>query len=613
MIKRNLLLLTSLCFFSLPASAIEVSPPNWWANMKHTSLQLMITEKGIADAEVKIDYPGIKVQSVNALDSANYLFIDLLVTDAPPGTFPIRFFKDGDLIEEINYELKRRIPDAANREGFAATDSIYLITPDRFANGDYENDTVEGYADKSNRDYKGGRHGGDIQGIINHLDYIAELGFTQIWTMPLLENAMPQYSYHGYSTTDFYTIDPRFGTNALYRELSDKAAEKGIGIIIDVVLNHIGSEHPWMEDKPSADWINNETFTPTSHRREVLHDPHAAHEDKAAFSDGWFVPTMPDLNQRNPYLAQYLIQNSIWWVEHANLSGIRVDTYSYSDKAFLSDWTARVMTEYPQLNIVAEEWSVNPLITAYWQEGSQRHDKYTSALPSVMDFPLQSKLVSALSSDETWASGLRELYEVLASDFVYGDPGNLVVFADNHDMSRIYTQLNEDKSLWDMAVTFILTTRGIPQLFYGTEILMSNPGTDDHGLIRSDFPGGWQGDKVNAFTRKGLGTDQIWAQDRIKQLLMLRQAHPELLAGELTHYGPQDGVYVYFRHAEQSPNKALMVVINKNKEKEEVVLERFKSMLKDFKQARSVESDQTTTLDNPITVPAQSATVWLLQ
>ncbi|MCW8092194.1 glycoside hydrolase family 13 protein [Alteromonas sp. ASW11-130] len=604
-----------LCFvcFSQHTLAIKVSPPNWWAGMKHETLQIMIARDNIAGAQVKVDHPGVSVTAVNSLDSANYLFIDLAISDAKPGSFPIRFFKHGKIIDKVNYKLKKRDDGSATRRGFDSTDSIYLITPDRFANGDSQNDTVEGYEDKLNRNFKGGRHGGDIQGMINHLDYIADMGFTQIWTMPMLENAMEHYSYHGYSTTDFYKIDPRYGSEELYRQLSDKAADYGIGVIIDVVLNHIGSEHPWMTDKPSEDWINHKAFSPTSHRREVLHDPHAAYEDKAAFSDGWFVPTMPDLNQRNPYLAQYLIQNAIWWVEYANLSGIRVDTYSYSDKDFLSQWTARLMKEYPNLNIVGEEWSVNPLITSYWQKGTHRHDGYESALPSVMDFPLQSKLVSALRSDETWATGLRELYEVLASDFVYGNAGNLVVFADNHDMSRIYTQIGEDKALWNIALTFILTTRGIPQVFYGTEILMGNSGTDDHGIIRSDFPGGWQGDTINAFTKIGLSKDQMWAQNRIRQLLSLRKMHPGLMSGNLTHYGPQEGMYVYFRHTETQYDKALMVVINKNEKSEELSLSRFNSMLKGFSRATRLGNEKAIALDNNMTVPAKSASVWLLQ
>ena len=437
------------------------------------------------------------------------------------------------------------------------------------------------------------------------------MGFTQIWTMPIMENDMQKYSYHGYSTTDYYTVDPRFGSNELYVELTHKAAQKGIGTIQDVILNHIGSEHWWMKDKPSKDWINNNgKFVPTTHMREALHDPHAVESDVIGFNDGWFVPTMPDLNQRNPLLATYLIQNAIWWIEYAQLSGLRVDTYSYSDMAFLSNWTARIMAEYPNLNIVGEEWSVNPSIVAFWQKGSNRHNDYQSSLPSVMDFPTQVKLVNALTQPETWATGLRELYESLASDFVYGDPYNLVVFGDNHDMSRIFSQLNEDIPLFKMAMSYVMTTRGIPQVFYGTEILMANPGTDDHGIIRTDFPGGWQGDKVNAFTGEGLNEAQKDAQSFMKKLMNWRKGSEAITAGKLSHYTPKDGVYVYFRYSE---NDKVMVVLNKNTGTKSVSLERFNKLLAGTKRATNVLTNESLKLDKTLSVSAQSALILDLQ
>ncbi|MCU7554242.1 glycoside hydrolase family 13 protein [Alteromonas sp. ASW11-19] len=596
-----------------PVQAVEVAPPNWWAGMVSPTVELMIHEPGIAEASVKADYPGVKVLSSVRQDSNNYLFVTLDTEQAKPGVIPLTFtFSDRDPVT-VNYQLQTREEGSSQREGFNQTDVIYLITPDRFANGDLSNDSVAGYVDKADRDDKGGRHGGDIQGMIDRLDYISDMGFTQVWTMPLLENAMDAYSYHGYSTTDYYRIDPRFGSNELYREFSQQAEQHGVGVIMDVILNHIGSGHQWMQDPPAEDWINNDgKFVPTSHRREALHDPHGVESDKVAFNDGWFVPTMPDLNQRNPHLAQYLIQNAIWWVEYAGLSGIRVDTYSYSDKAFLSDWTARLMQEYPNLNIVGEEWTVNPLITAYWQAGSQRHDDYESALPSVMDFPLQATLTEALKNSESWSSGLRTLYEILASDFVYGDPYNLVVFADNHDMSRIYSQLDEDPALWDMAMTTVLTMRGIPQVFYGTEILMANPGTEDHGIIRSDFPGGWPDDKINAFTGEGLTDQQVWAQDRIKSMLKLRQQYPQVFAGKLTHYTPDDGVYVYFRHTEHAGDAKVMVVLNKNAESKALPLARFSSMLTGYDNIRRLGESQQP-LAQSLTLPASSATVWIIE
>ena len=440
----------------------------------------------------------------------------------------------------------------------------------------------------------------------------------------MLENAMDKYSYHGYSTTDYYNIDPRFGSNDAFIEFSEQAKSEGVGVIMDMVLNHIGSNHKWMEDTPSKDWINNEgKFVATTHKRESLHDPHAIESDIKRFSDGWFVPTMPDLNQRNPHLANYLVQNAIWWVETAGLSGIRVDTYSYPDKVFLSEWTNRLMDEYPNFNIVGEEWSVNPAITAYWQAGSQRHDDYDSALPSVMDFPLQAAVVKALNGDESWNSGFITVYETLATDFLYGDPNNLVIFPDNHDMSRIYTQLGHDKAKWNMAMTLLLTTRGIPQVFYGTEILMGNEGSDDHGIIRSDFPGGWPSDSdKNAFTGKGLNNDERWAQQRIKALLQLRQTYPQLFQGKLKHYAPVDGVYTYFREAEKGAKRSaqsdngnnvekIMVILNKKAV--DLPLSTYTEMLKTNDSITRISDGKTFKSTDTISLSAMSANVFIVR
>ena len=598
--------------FSSQESNLDVYPPNWWAGMQHTEVELMIFGKDVADDKVSVSEGRVQIKQSRALDSENYLFVTLDIADASPQELVLSLKDEDGSSRDIHYSLEKRAKGSSAREGFGPEDAIYLIAPDRFANGSLENDNIDGYQDKVDRTFKGGRHGGDIEGIANNLDYIKEMGFTQIWTMPMLENAMEKYSYHGYSTTDYYNIDPRFGSNETFIELSNKANENGIGVIMDMVLNHIGSEHVWMDDKPSSDWINNNgQFVGTTHKRESLHDPHAIASDIKGFSDGWFVPTMPDLNQRNPHLANYLIQNAIWWVETANLSGIRVDTYSYPDKGFLSQWTNRIMKEYPNFNIVGEEWSVNPAITAYWQAGSQRHDDYDSALPSVMDFPLQTAVVEALNSDESWNSGFITVYETLATDFLYGDPNNLVIFPDNHDMSRIFTQLNNDKAKWNMAMTLFLTTRGIPQVFYGTEILMGNEGTEDHGIIRSDFPGGWPSDsEKNAFSGKGLSGDELWAQERIKTLLALRQTHPQLFKGELKHYAPVDGVYTYFRVAEDTAQK-LMVILNKKTV--DLPLAKYAEVLGTDVSITRVSDGQTFNASETISLPAMSANVFIVQ
>lgn len=595
----------------LASEQLDVYPPSWWSGMQHNSVQLMVYGKGIGLS--KASSQSLEITGSHRLDSDNYLFIDINTEYAEPGDYTITFTHKDKTISTLRYTLNARKSGSAQRTGFSQKDTIYLITPDRFANGDPSNDTVKGYADLPAPNEPGGRHGGDIKGIIDHLDYIEQMGFTQIWTMPMRENAMDSYSYHGYAMTDFYTMDPRYGSNEDYLALSQQASKKGIGLIMDMVLNHIGSEHIWMKDAPSKDWIhNNFTFTPTSHKRVSLHDPHGVEADQEAFSDGWFVPTMPDLNQQNPYLATYMIQNAIWWTEYAGLSGIRVDTYSYSDKDFLSDWTRRLTREYPNLNIVGEEWSVDPIITSYWQAGTSRSDGYESYLPSVMDFPFQETLVNSLKNKETWGTGLIELYELLATDFIYGDPYNLVIFADNHDMSRIFTQLDEDYALWDMAMTMLLTTRGIPQIYYGTEVLMTNPGTEDHGVIRTDFPGGWAGDKVSGFTGEGLGKLQQQAKNRLGSLLALRQAHPVVATGQYTHYAPQDGVYVYFRH-QSDADEAAMVIVNKNDKATRLPLARFKQMLAGFTSATRWNTKEKVSLSEDVfTLDKQSATVWLL-
>lgn len=590
----------------------SVAPPSWWTGMKNTQLQLMIHGHNIAGSQVSVDDKSIQIVNVTSLESAHYVFVDIDLSQARPGEYTFSLTKQNTAPRQFSYTLNKRAGKV--ERGFSQRDSIYLIAPDRFANGNPDNDSIENLTDKHQPDRPGGRHGGDIQGIINHLDYLNDMGFTQIWSMPLLENAMDNYSYHGYAITDHYNIDPRYGSNQLYRQLSREADEHNIGIIMDVVLNHIGSNHPWMSDLPSSDWVHHQgEFSPTTHRREALHDIHGVEADKKAFSNGWFVPTMPDLNQQNPYLAIYLIQNAIWWVEYAQLSGIRVDTYSYSDKAFLTRWTKALTTQYPDLNIVGEEWTTNPVITSYWQAGSNPADGYQSYLPSVMDFPLQQALVNALKNEESWGSGLIELYEILASDALYGDPYNLVTFTDNHDMSRIFTQLDENYALWDMAMTYLLTSRGIPQVFYGTEILMANPGTEDHGIIRTDFPGGWEHHDQNAVTQKGLSSLQKKAQNRMRSLLNFRRQHPGAVSGEYLHYVPEAGIYVYFRLNKQG-TPVMMGLLNKNTAVTEVELSRFAPQLKQIKQLTRLKDNKTVAATAAtLSVPAQSASVWLLQ
>lgn len=589
----------------LPGQISRVEPPSWWAEMNNNRLQLMIYGENISSKQLVVDYLGIKICAVHQVANKNYLFVDLeIAPEAKPGVFEIQFTKDGRFTDKYHYTLHQRETGSANRDGFNNSDVIYLVMPDRFANGDTTNDNISGMADKLNRKDPYGRHGGDIKGLNNKLDYVVQMGFTALWLNPVLENAQPRQSYHGYATTDFYKVDPRFGTNEDYREFSKLANSKGIKLIKDLIFNHCGSEHWWMKDMPSPDWINYyPDYVITNHRRTVNQDPYATIVDKELMTDGWFVPQMPDLNQRNPFMATYLIQNSIWWIEYAGLAGIRMDTYPYPDKHFMADWNRRLFEEYPRLNIVGEEWSPNPAIISYWQKGQVNRDGYKPDLPSLMDFPLQIALRESLMEEETWEKGLNKLYEALANDFLYPDPFNLVIFPDNHDMSRFFVQVNENIELYKLGITFLLTTRGIPQIYYGSEVLMTHTQKDGHGNIRKEFPGGWKDHKANAFTGKGLTKEQAEMQIYFRKLLNWRKISPQIHTGNLIHFAPVDGVYVYFRYLNE---KMTMVILNKNKKPYILNTKRFQEILKNRNYGSEIITGKKFDLSNEILIPALS-------
>jgi len=617
MIQKNLLLLLVLLMpFSACADVTtidRVEPPFWWTGFKETGLQLLVYGKDISMYTPSLDHPGVSIERIEKVKSPNYLFLYLNIgEDTQAGDFDITFSGKGLTLTQ-SFSLLEKNPDPAHAKGFTSADAIYLITPDRFANGDSANDNIEGMGDKVDRSDPGGRHGGDIQGIIDSLDYISGMGFTAIWLNPLLENRMPTYSYHGYATTDFYKVDPRYGSNEQYREMVAQAKSKGTGVIMDMIVNHIGSEHWWMKDVPTDDWFNfQDQPVMTSHEHITEQDPHASEYDKRLYSDGWFVKTMPDLNQRNPLMADYLTQNALWWIEYLGLAGIRMDTYPYPDKHYMTEWTRRLMVEYPEFNMVGEEWTSNQSAVAYWQSGNDNRDGYVSYLPSLMDFPLQEAMRMALLTedgtklDDGSQAGLMRLYLALANDFVYPDPAALVIFPDNHDMSRIFTQLNEDHELFQMAMAYVLTMRGVPHIYYGTEILMANPGTTSHGVIRSDFPGGWEGDRKNAFTGTGLSAAEKETQNYLRTLLRWRLDKDVIHSGKTTHFRPENGTYVYFRHNEQ---ESVMIVLNKNDEEFSLNLSRFDERLKGYSSAMNVVSGETLTLGDTLNLPARSAQV----
>lgn len=609
--KLPVLLLVLLATTTFAQAIERVEPPFWWIGMSNPELQLLVYGENIAETEVSLSnkYDGVSIEKVHTVKNPNYLFIDLNIDKtAKAGRFTIDFKKNNEVVANYNYTLNERKEGSAERQGFQPSDVMYLITPDRFVNGDPSNDSMEGLPDKLNREHKDGRHGGDIQGIINSLDYLDNLGFTAIWLNPVLENNMQQVSYHGYSTTDYYKVDPRYGTNEQYLELSKKAREKGIGLIMDVITNHCGSEHWWIKDFPTDDWVNyQEEFKQgktiySSHRKSTIQDPYVTTIDKERFTDGWFVETMPDLNQRNPYMATYLIQNSIWWIEFADLYGLRVDTYPYSGADFMKKWSCAVMNEYPNFNIVGEEWHENQNIVSYWQGGKVQHDGYSSCLPSLMDFPMQTFLTEALNtSDNSFSGGWYGAYRGLGNDHVYADPYNLVILPDNHDMKRFYSQVNEDYDLFKLGIAYYLTMRGIPQIYYGTEIIMSS--TDDHGNIRTDFPGGWEGDKVNAITGEGLTDQQADAQQYFRNLLNWRKSAEAIHNGKILHYHPKDAVYVYFRYTD---TKKVMVLLSKNEKEVTLDLDWYKQGLGNAKSGKDILSGKTHSLEGKLTVPAKS-------
>ncbi len=611
--KYIITIIAGLLFLESFSQKIErVEPMFWWAGMKSPELQLMIYGENISLSTVSLNYPGVVLESVSKVQSPDYLFVDLrLAENVQPGKFEIQFSRDSKLVAKYNYELKARVKDSAKRKGFNSSDVIYLITPDRFVNGNPDNDRVEGMKEKPDRNNKDGRHGGDIQGIINSLDYLQKMGFTAVWLNPVLENNMTSVSYHGYSTTDFYKVDPRFGTNEEYRKLNDELDKRGMKLIMDMIFNHCGSEHWWMKDLPMPDWINNyPDIKYTTHRRTVNQDPHASEADRKAMVDGWFVPTMPDLNQRNPFMAKYLIQNSIWWIEYVGLEGIRQDTWPYPDKNMMAEWTKRVLEEYPGFNIVGEEWSLNQAIVSYWQKGKNNSDGYRCYLPSLMDFPLQNAVSEGLRKKPNNNDGLIQIYESLANDFLYPDANNLVIFPDNHDMMRFYVQVGEDVSLLKMGIVLFLTTRGIPQIYYGTEVLMKHDQIKDDGKIRSDFPGGWKSDKVNAITGEGLTTAQKEMQEYITKILNWRKYKTVIHNGNLMHFVPEDGVYTYFRY---NNDEAVMVMLNNNDTEKTISGNRFSEIAKGYKSGKEIITSKEITDISEIKIPAKTAMIIELQ
>jgi len=614
-IKRTLMLLAMLLVVSLQSIARNaperVEPPFWWAGMYHKELQIMVYGEDIGQTRVKIDHPGVKLREVVAVDSPNYLFLYLDLTDAQPGRFDIEFISGRRTRYTYNYELLQRKENARYLQGFDNSDAIYLLMPDRFANGNPALDNLPGMLENVDRTNPDARQGGDIQGIINNLDHIAGMGFTAIWINPLLENNQPRYSYHGYATTDFYNIDARFGGNEDFVRLVREAENKGLKIIKDKIFNHCGHHHWWIKDLPTADWLNEwDEFTRTSYRMTTIVDPHFAVADYKRMMDGWFDTNMPDLNQRNRLLANYLTQNSVWWIEYTGIHGIRMDTQPYADKYFMADWAAYVLAEYPNFNIVGESWSGIPALTSYFQGGRVQHDGYDSNIPTVFDFALYDAIGLAFHEEQGWSSGMMRLYNTLAQDFLYANPFNLVVFGDNHDTDRIFTRVGEDMDKLKMAIAFLVTTRGIPQFYTGIETLESAREHDGHGKLRVTFPGGWPDDPVNAFTREGRTDEQNEIVDFLGKLLNYRKDKEVLHYGWVRQFVPENNIYVYFRYNDE---ETIMVVLNNNSREMELNTRRFEEATMGFNMARDIISGQVFRGFGTWKIPANSALILELE
>jgi glycosidase len=566
---------------------LRVEPANWWTGMKHNRVEILLQRPDLASYEVRLGKnEGIKLISVEKGESPNYLFVTLEIgAKAPPQKVPLIFSKGANTFTHEYPVLGRN--RAVKAQGVTCRDVIYLIFPDRFANGDPSNDNVAGMLQGLQRDSLVGRHGGDLKGIADHLDYIQDLGFTAIWLNPELENDQADASYHGYAITDHYRIDRRFGTNEQYRDLVAECHRRGIKVVRDVVLNHIGINHYWMKDLPMRDWVNQwSEFTRTSYRAPTLLDPYASQYDLKQFSDGWFDRHMPDLNQRNPHVANYLIQQTIWWVEWAGIDDLRVDTYPYSDQAFCSRWCTALTTEYPNLGIFGEAWEhAVPVVGFFADDQPMKRAGFDSNMPGVIDFQLCFAIRDALTREQGWTDGIAKVYYTLAQDYFYKDPYKNQIMLDNHDMTRIYSYVGENPDKMKSGMAFLLTMRGIPQIYYATEILGTGFEAPSHGNIRKDFPGGWPGDPANKFTKEGRTAQENDAFDFTRALIRYRNATPALHTGKLMQFVPENGVYVYFRY---DADKTVMVAINFSGKDATIDTRRFAERMSGFSKAKNV-------------------------
>ncbi|MTB51075.1 glycoside hydrolase family 13 protein [Lewinella sp. W8] len=599
----------------------RVEPMHWWVDMVDPRLEVLIYDRNVARYDqATVDYPGVSVEYVKRLENPNYLFVGLYIAPGTqPGAFPIKLASrvraQNEPTETKSFEYTLRAHprlEKGPRTPLSQDDFIYLIMPDRFANGDPDNDSVAGMAQQGvNRDKFLFRHGGDLTGILGKLDYLEDLGVTAIWLNPVLENDQPYQSYHGYAVTDHYRIDRRFGSNEDYKALVTAAHERGIKVIMDVIFNHVGDHHWFIEDLPSMDWIHQwPEYTKTTYRATTVFDPHASEYDKRLMTDGWFDKHMPDLNQQNPHLANYLIQNSIWWTLYSGQDAFRIDTYAYPDAAFMARWNQRLREEIPDLGIFGETWVHGPGVQAWFAGGRNIHQDFDSHLPGVTDFQLHYAINEALSVDPGWKEGVLKLYYTLAQDYLYEDPTKNVLFLDNHDLGRIFSTVNRDMTKFKSGLALLMTLRGIPVMYYGTELAFTGAGGAFGEGGRVGFPGGFAGDDRNLFSDQDRDATEREAFNYVRRLAQYRQKSAAMSHGTLTQFLPQEGVYVFFRRAGK---EQMMVIFNgSSKTVEDVNLVPYEERLAGYSAGYDLTKDrELNSLEGMTLAPKETRIIFL--
>ena len=599
----------------------RVEPTDWYVGMKDPSLQLMVYGEGIREAQVSTDYPGARVDSLVRLDSPNYLLVYLDLSGAQPGEMKLRFTM-GKSKKEVSYRLKARAMAGEERKGFSNADVLYMLMPDRFAQGKDHKAQVKGmnpYVE--DRSKPSLRHGGDLQGIRDHLDYFTQLGVTALWLTPVLENNSPDgkdgsSTYHGYATTNYYRVDPRFGTNEDYRELIADAHAKGLKVVMDMIFNHCGFEHPWVKDLPSRDWLNvpewlsgkeedKAKYLQTSYKLTPVLDPYAAEVDKRETVDGWFVPSMPDLNQRNPHVIKYLIQNSVWWIETVGIDGIRMDTYPYADREAMALWMKTLEREYPNFNTVGETWVTEPAYTAAWQKDSKL-SSINSYLKTVMDFAFYDRVnMAAREETDDWWQGMNRVYNTLCYDYLYANPSSVLAFIENHDTDR-FLRNGTDTLALKQALALLLTINRTPQLYYGTEILMNGTKEVTDGNVRKDFPGGFPGDKANCFTAEGRTRAQNDMFNWLSRLLHWRQGNEAIINGKQVQFTPRKGVYVIAR---QAKGQNVLTVVNGTSEPAQMEVKRYAEIIGQATEATDILTGRKVALDKDVALQPRETLV----